>query len=231
MWEDWRREQIESQINAAVFALSRNCRPLLAATPYQRKHRQTSISTLERAQNLPTPTQSTMSATIGKSSKMLLLINYRLRIALQDGRALVGTFMAFDKHMNMVLGDCEEWRKIKLKRGQAKSEATKATREQKRMLGLVILRGENIVSITVEGPPVKGEPKAARLPTGPGRSAAAGRGAPMSGMPPPNMMGGGMGMPPPGLGGFGRGGGGGGPPQGRGRGRGMTTPAWAQQGR
>lgn len=155
---------------------------------------------------------------------MLLLINYRLRISLQDGRSLVGTFMAFDRHMNMVLGDCEEWRKIKLKRGQSKSE-TKATREQKRMLGLVILRGENIVSITVEGPPVKGEPKNARLPTGPGRSVAAGRGAPMSGMPPP--MGGGVrgGMPPPGLGGFGRGASM--PTSGVGRGRGMTTPAWA----
>ena len=143
--------------------------------------------------------------------------------------------MAFDKHMNMVLGDCEEWRKIKLKRGQSKAASgdtdTKATREQKRMLGLVILRGENIVSITVEGPPVRGEPKAACLPTGPGRSAAAGRGAPMSGMPPP-MSGGGMGMPPPGLGGFGRGGPPGGMHQGggggRGRGRGMTQPAWAQ---
>ena len=175
-----------------------------------------------------------MAATVGKSSKMLLLINYRLRVALQDGRSLVGTFMAFDKHMNMVLGDCEEWRKIKMKRGQSKATAggsetdTNSTREQKRMLGLVILRGENIVSITVEGPPVRGEPKTARVPTGPGRGMAVGRGAPMGGMPPPSMNG----MPPPGLGGFGRGG----PPPpgmggfasgGRGRGRGMTTPAWA----
>ena len=93
-----------------------------------------------------------MSASTGKSSKMLLLINYRLRVMLQDRRALVGTFMAFDKHMNMVLGDCEEWRTTKAKRGSGGQGGG----QQKRMLGLVILRGENIVSISVEGPPARG---------------------------------------------------------------------------
>lgn len=173
-----------------------------------------------------------MAASTGKSSKMLLLINYRLRVVLQDRRALVGTFMAFDKHMNMVLGDCEEWRTIKSKRGQG----GKGGGEQKRMLGLVILRGENIVSISVEGPPVRGEPKVARAPQGPGIGMAIGRGQAMpppggrgmpmgggpppglggfGGMPPPGSMGRGMGAPPPGM-------------MGRGRGRGATIPAWAQ---
>lgn len=41
-------------------------------------------------------------------------MNYRLRITTLDGRQVVGTFMAYDKFMNMILGDCEEFRKVGL---------------------------------------------------------------------------------------------------------------------
>lgn len=77
------------------------------------------------------------------------LINFRLRITLSDSRVLTGQMLAFDRHMNLVLADCEEFRRIKPKTG-AKSIASQ---EQKRTLGLVILRGEMIVSLSVDGPP------------------------------------------------------------------------------
>ncbi|CAI2295091.1 unnamed protein product [Caenorhabditis sp. 36 PRJEB53466] len=136
--------------------------------------------------------------TISKNNKMMAHLNFRMKIILQDSRTFVGFFKAFDKHMNILLAECEEHRQIKPKAGK------KADGEEKRILGLVLLRGEHIVSMTVDGPPPRDDDSVriakAGGAGGVGQGKPGGRGMPaMPGMPP---------MPPGGLGGAARGHGG-----------------------
>lgn len=105
--------------------------------------------------------------------------------------------------MNILLADCEEFRTVKPKAGR------KAEGEEKRTLGFVLLRGEHIVSLTVDGPPPK-EEEGSRLAkaggiVGPGQAKPAGRGMPMppmGGPPPPGLQGTVRGVGGPSMGSF-----------------------------
>jgi small nuclear ribonucleoprotein B and B' len=119
-----------------------------------------------------------------------------MRVTVTDGRQIVGRFMAFDRHMNLVLGDAEEFRKLPPKKGIPEDE-----REQRRVLGLVILRGDEVIDLTIEGPPPADEARlarAAQVAGGPGMGRAAGRGMPPSA---PGFAPAGLAGPAPGVGG------------------------------
>jgi small nuclear ribonucleoprotein len=57
-------------------------------------------------------------------------INKKILLVLKDGRLIEGKLIGFDSYMNMVLEDTEE-----------------NYQENKRKLGMIILRGNNVVSI------------------------------------------------------------------------------------
>ena len=134
--------------------------------------------------------------------------------------------MAFDRHMNLVLGDAEEFRKLAPKKGRSEEEVLaiyllayclhlpprllpnvnylshaislsaqgspksrlypitrrlSAQRDVRRVLGLVLLRGDEVISLTIEGPPpadVSRVGKGQAALAGPGMGRAAGRGLP-----------------------------------------------------
>eukprot|EP00284_Hemiselmis_tepida_P012917 CAMPEP_0174937560 /NCGR_PEP_ID=MMETSP1355-20121228/60810_1 /TAXON_ID=464990 /ORGANISM="Hemiselmis tepida, Strain CCMP443" /LENGTH=165 /DNA_ID=CAMNT_0016184417 /DNA_START=92 /DNA_END=585 /DNA_ORIENTATION=+ len=122
-----------------------------------------------------------MSQGMTKASKILQYVNYRMRVTVDDGRQFVGKFMAFDKHMNVVLGDAEEFRRIPVK--SASGGKTGEEREEKRSMGLVVVRGDSVIALTVESKPAQ-EPKnkLGAGAAGPGQAAPAGRGLPVAPM-------------------------------------------------
>ena len=154
-------------------------------------------------------------------------INYRMKVTLQDGRQMVGQMLAFDKvrvaytldacilltapvqHMNLVLADTEEFRRTRRRGKAAPGAAQQVTEtEERRAIGLTIIRGAHVISLSVDGPPPAdpaarlgasgaGQSTTAALAAGPGVARPAGRGLPV-GLTGPAP---GVGGPGPGFGG------------------------------
>jgi small nuclear ribonucleoprotein B and B' len=131
--------------------------------------------------------------------------------------------------MNLVLADTEEFRRTRRKGKAAPGAAQQVTEtEERRAIGLTIIRGAHVISVSVDGPPpadpatrlgaaTGGQSTAAALSAGPGIARPAGRGLPIGLTGPAAGVGGpGPGFGPPG--GFPGAPGGFGPPGGFGRG-------------
>jgi small nuclear ribonucleoprotein B and B' len=84
---------------------------------------------------------------------MMQYLNWRMKVTVDDGRTMLGTLMAFDKYMNVVMSDTDEYRKVRGKKD-------KAPVEKRRALGFVIVRGETIISLQPDSPPAP-KPRAA----------------------------------------------------------------------
>ncbi|AAS53111.2 AER432Cp [Eremothecium gossypii ATCC 10895] len=96
-----------------------------------------------------------MPATVSHRSTLKDLIDYKLRVLSQDGRVYVGTLLAFDAHMNLVLADCVEERLSDHHVRNLQKDHAQRPQPERRVLGLTILRGEHVLTTLVESPPLQ----------------------------------------------------------------------------
>lgn len=97
-----------------------------------------------------------MSVKVGHKSKLADLLRYRIRAVTNDGKAFVGELLAFDAHMNLVLAECVEHRIPSTQVQSLKAKAKEVDAQPKietRTLGLVVLRGDQVLTTVVESGP------------------------------------------------------------------------------
>ena len=75
-----------------------------------------------------------------ESQKLNRLINGYVYVYISENRYFLGKFLCYDEHLNLVLSECEEFKKIE-------------GFEQKRTHGLITIRGSNIISIEASSIP------------------------------------------------------------------------------
>lgn len=95
---------------------------------------------------------------VPKNTRLETLLNYKICVKTSNNSSFVGTLLSYDKFMNLVLVECEEFRLLKnskkyLEEMKNNEIDYSKVKEQKRLLGLIILRGENIVSVVAQSAP------------------------------------------------------------------------------
>lgn len=99
------------------------------------------------------------------AGKMMSYINKELHITTDDNRELTGKLIVFDRHMNVVLSDVVETRVVG---SQAKAKAAGGAAAVERKLGLVLLRGEHVVSLRADKATAATDVAGSGLPRGTG---------------------------------------------------------------
>ncbi|QPG73025.1 hypothetical protein FOA43_000329 [Brettanomyces nanus] len=98
---------------------------------------------------------------IPRKAKLATLLNFKVRVTTTNSSQFIGILVSFDRYMNLVLSECEEFRLTKKSQMQLRKQSNQnkkiidesGIKEQKRLLGLVIIRGEGIISVVVEAAP------------------------------------------------------------------------------
>ncbi|CCH60285.1 hypothetical protein TBLA_0C04890 [Henningerozyma blattae CBS 6284] len=89
------------------------------------------------------------------NSRLSHLINYKIRVITIDDKVYIGELLSFDNHMNLILNNCIEQRIPKTQLPKLKDLKSKdSIRIEKRTLGLIILRGDQILTTMVEDKPL-----------------------------------------------------------------------------
>eukprot|EP01061_Rhynchopus_euleeides_P013447 TRINITY_DN2347_c0_g1_i1.p3 TRINITY_DN2347_c0_g1~~TRINITY_DN2347_c0_g1_i1.p3 ORF type:complete len:151 (+),score=10.08 TRINITY_DN2347_c0_g1_i1:129-581(+) len=86
------------------------------------------------------------SKSAGSKRGIFKYMGHRVTAEIEVGRTIVGTLLGFDRHMNMVLDESEEFRTVFGKRKNAKHT-------ERRHLGLVLLSGRRLKSLSIENDP------------------------------------------------------------------------------
>ncbi|CAI5755785.1 unnamed protein product [Candida verbasci] len=102
---------------------------------------------------------------IPSNLKLSDLLNYRLKISTVDNKNYIGILLSFDDKLNLVLSETEETRINKrtyaeMRKNNSNNNNTGSSTNnikpvyEKRTLGLIILRGDQIVNLTIESTPL-----------------------------------------------------------------------------
>ena len=84
-------------------------------------------------------------------TRVFKYLNLTVKCLTKDGRTFVGIFKAFDKRMNVVLTNSTEFRRVRRRKDDNNPDSPFVIKEEKRNLGMIVMRGEHIVSMAAEG--------------------------------------------------------------------------------